>query len=283
MSANHGHGNGHDATPDAAHREPGIVDFFFGRVPAGAHGGLKQYGILAIFLAIITLIEFLIIVPENLQGSSIVLAPLIILSVIKFFCVVAFFMHLKFEHRLLWQIFVAGLILGLVVAVALVLLFGVFRPTPRAFTDGRAVPFEHHVDEKPRYEPLPVPTPAPPGAVPPGGGSAPAAAGAHPGQVLFSGTGGCAACHTIDGVATGILGPPLDGIATAAASRVAGQSAEEYIRISILEPDDHTAGTADGLAQDYQAGLMMATMAGILPSLSDADIDNLVDYLLTLQ
>lgn len=281
MSINHGH----DETAAAAHREPGIVDYFFGRVPEGAHGGLKQYGILAIFLAVVTLVEFLIIVPEGLQGSSIVLAPLIILSVIKFFCVVAFFMHLKFEHRLLWQIFVAGLALGLLVALALVLLFGVFRPTPRAFTEGRAVPFEHHApgDEQAHYEPLIVPTPAPPGAAPASGGSASAATGGHPGEALFLGLGGCSACHTIEGVSEGILGPPLDGIATSAAGRVPGQSAEEYIRVSIVEPDAHTAGTADGLEQDYQEGLMMATMAGILPSLSDEDIDNLVDYLLTLQ
>ena len=289
MSANHGHG--HDETPAAAHRAPGLVDFFFGRVPPGTHGGLKQYGVLAIFLAVITLIEFLIIVPENLQGSSIVLAPLIILSVIKFFCVVAFFMHLKFEHRLLWQIFVAGLILGLVVAVSLVLLFGVFRPTPRDFTEGRAAPFKHHApgDDTEHYEPLVVPTPAPPGAIATSGGNASAAAGDNPGLALFTGIGGCAACHTIDGISTSILGPPLDGIATAAANRIDGYSAAEYIRESILEPDAHTAGTADGLAQDYQAGLMMATMVSLLPSLQEADadgvtgIDHLVDYLLTLQ
>ena len=282
MSTNHGH----DAPAAAAHREPGIVDFFFGRVPEGTHGGLKQYGILAIFLAVVTLVEFLIIVPEGLQGSSIVLAPLIILSVIKFFCVVAFFMHLKFEHRLLWQIFVAGLALGLVVAVALVLLFGVFRPTPRDFTEGRAVPFEHHApgDEKAHYEPLIVPTPAPPGAAPAAGSSsASATAGGHPGEALFLGLGGCSACHTIEGISTSILGPPLNGIAASAASRIDGYTAEQYIRESILEPDAYTAGAADGFDQDYQAGLMLATMAGILPSLSDDDINNLVDYLLTLQ
>ena len=265
-----------------AHADPGIKQFFFGRVPAGVHGGLKQYSVLAIFLAVVTLVEFLIILPENLQGAAVSLAPLIILSVIKFFCVVAFFMHLKFEHPLLWQIFVAGLALGLVVALSLVLLFGVFRPTPRAFTDGRAEPFVHHpVDEKPHYEPLVVPTPAPPGAVPaPGTGSA-AAAGDNPGLALFAGRGGCTACHTLEGVSQGILGPDLTGIASVAGSRVDGQSAEEYLRISIEDPDAYTVGAADGLSQDYQAGLMMATLAGI--NLTDEEIDTLVEYLLTLR
>ena len=223
----------------AAHEDAGINRFFFGRVPEGVHGGLKQYGLLAIFLAIITLIEFLIIVPEGLQGSGVVIAPLVILSVIKFFCVVAFFMHLKFENPLLWQIFVAGLALGLVVALALVLLFGVFRPTPRAFSEPRIEPFVHHVEDHHAEvaRPLPevLPTPGPPVVVAPVDPSQPV----MPGQALFV-TAACASCHTIQGVAQGVLGPPLDGIASAAGNRISGYSAEEYIRESIVEPDKLT-------------------------------------------
>ena len=281
MSSNPGHEGALPHEEHGAHEDAGIGRFFFGRVPEGVHGGLKQYGLLAIFLAIVTLVEFLIIVPEGLQGSSVVIAPLVILSVIKFFCVVAFFMHLKFESPLLWQIFVAGLALGLVVALSLVLLFGVFRPAPRAFSEDRQVPFEHHVAEEHHYEALVVPTPAKPGEGP---SAAPTTVDtSNPGAALFVGAGGCSACHTIDGVAQGILGPPLDGIGSAAANRLPGYSAEEYIRESILEPDAHAAGTADGLSQDYDGNLMLSTMAGILPALSDEDIQNLVDYLLTLQ
>ena len=269
----------------AAHEDAGFGRFFFGHVPAGVHGGFKQYGLLAIFLAVITLIEFLIIVPEGLQGSAVVIAPLVILSVIKFFCVVAFFMHLKFEHPLLWQIFVAGLLLGLVVALALVLLFGVLRPTPRAFSEPRAVPFEHHTEEHHEVaRPLPeeVPAPVDPAAAVPAAPSGGAGAAASPGQALFLGTAACASCHTVQGTAAaGVLGPPLDGIATSAGNRISGYSAEEYIRESIVEPDAYTAGTADGLSQDYQEGLMAATMAGI--TLSDEDVDSLVEYLLSLR
>lgn len=283
MSSNPGHEGALPHEEHGAHEDAGIGRFFFGHVPAGVHGGLKQYGLLAIFLAIVTFIEFIIIVPEGLQGSGVVIAPLVILSVIKFFCVVAFFMHLKFESPLLWQIFVAGLALGLVVALSLVLLFGVFRPTPRAFSENRQEPFEHHVEEEHHYEALVVPTPCPVGACPTDTQTSAPAAGAHPGQSLFVGVGGCSACHTIDGVAQGILGPPLNGIGSTAANRLPGYSAEKYIRESILEPDAHAAGTADGLDQDYDGNLMLSTMAGILPALSDEDIENLVDYLLTLQ
>ena len=284
MSANPGHEAAIAHEEHSAHEDAGIGRFFWGHVPEGVHGGLKQYALLAIFLGVITLVEFLIIVPETLQGSSVVIAPLVILSVIKFFCVVAFFMHLKFENPLLWQIFVAGLALGLVVALSLVLLFGVFHINAREFSEPRVVPFEHHAEE-PHEEvarPLPaeVPGPVDPADVVP---AAPAggATASSPGQALFIGTAACASCHTISGVAQGVLGPPLDGIASAAGNRISGYSAEEYIRESILEPDAYTAGAADGLSQDYQEGLMQATMAGI--TLSDEDVDNLVEYLLSLR
>jgi heme/copper-type cytochrome/quinol oxidase subunit 4/cytochrome c2 len=267
----------------AAHEDAGISRFFFGHVPEGVHGGLKQYGLLAIVLGIITLVEFLIIVPEGLRGTSVVIAPLVILSVIKFFCVVAFFMHLKFENQLLWQIFVAGLALGLVVAFSLVLLFGVLRTTPRAFSEPRQEPFVHHVADE--HEPVArmLPEELPPPANP--ADLAPATPvgliNAPPGQALFVGTAACASCHTIQGVAQGVLGPELSKIASVAGSRIPGYSAEEYIRESILEPDAYTAGTADGLSQDYQQGLMSATMAGI--QLADEDVDALVEYLLSLK
>ena len=283
MSSNPGQESALPHEEHGEHQDAGISRFFFGRVPEGVHGGLKQYGLLAIFLAIITLVEFLIIVPEHLQGSGVVIAPLVILSVIKFFCVVAFFMHLKFEHPLLWQIFVAGLALGLVVALALVLLFGVFRPTPRAFSENRQEPFVHHGhEEEHHYEALVVPTPCPVGACPQPQAPGTTMAASSPGQALFVGAAACSSCHAITGVAQGVLGPSLDGIGVAVANRIPGYSAEEYIRESILEPDKYAAGTADGLSQDYDGNLMMSTMAGILPALTDEDIDALVEYLLAV-
>ena len=266
----------------AEHGDAGIRNFFFGHVPEGVHGGLKQYGVLAIFLGIITLVEFLIIVPKDLQGSSVVIAPLVILSIFKFFCVVAFFMHLKFEHKLLWQIFVAGLMLGLIVALSLGLLFSIFRPTPRGFAEERRVPFEHHeAGAEQHFTPLVAPTPGLPGSNVPAPASGTGAA-ASPGQQVFIGAGGCSACHTIEGVTAGILGPDLTHVASTAGGRIPGLSAEEYIRESILEPDAYTVTAADeGIDQDFTVGLMQATMAGIV--LSDEDVENLVEYLLTLQ
>ena len=132
-----------------------------------------------------------------------------------------------------------------------------------------------------RLLPDELPAPADPADLvppPPEGG---AGAAASPGQALFVGTAACASCHTIQGVAQGVLGPPLDGIASAAGSRISGYSAEEYIRESILKPSAYAAGTADGLDRDYDGNLMEATMAGI--QLSDEDVDALVEYLLSLR
>ena len=70
MSTNPGHEGALPHEEHGGHEDAGIGRFFFGRVPEGVHGGLKQYGILAIFLAIVTFIEFIIIVPEGLQGSG---------------------------------------------------------------------------------------------------------------------------------------------------------------------------------------------------------------------
>ncbi len=47
---------------------------------------------------------------------------------------------------------------------------------------------------------------------------------------------GCGACHAIEGISVGVVGPDLTNIATVAATRIDGYSAEEYIRESILMP-----------------------------------------------
>src|SRR6185295_14380065 len=52
----------------------------------------------------------------------------------------------------------------------------------------------------------------------------------HAGQTLYTGKGGCAACHLI-GRRGGSLGPPLDGIGLRRSLR--------FLRESLLEPDAH--------------------------------------------
>ena len=52
-------------------------------------------------------------------------------------------------------------------------------------------------------------------------------------------TKGCTGCHTVAGIpgAAGTLGPPLTSIAATAGVRHSGQSADTYLRESIVHPN----------------------------------------------
>jgi cytochrome c oxidase subunit 4 len=67
-------------------------------------------------LAVITAIEFLILYVKGM--SSIVMLLLAALSVAKFFLVAAYFMHLRFDPRLLAGIFAVGVTLAVLITVA---------------------------------------------------------------------------------------------------------------------------------------------------------------------
>ena len=253
----------------------------------GRHPTFKQYVLIAIILFGITIIEFLIIVPKSFQGSAGVVAPLVILSAIKFAIVIMFYMHLKFDSRMFTVVFLAGLFLAFLVGSAAIGLFGSFTPTPREFAAANAVPFVHGEGEAPVakppavVEPIPIPgtiaktpaKPADPVVSPP---ASPATGDVSAGLELYVGTGGCAACHTIEGVqgAVGVIGPDHTHIGSEAANRIPGYSAEQYLRESILEPDAF-------IEEGYTPGLMAPLVAAA--NLSDADVDALVAFLLAQQ
>ena len=81
------------------------------------------------------------------------------------------------------------------------------------------------------------------------------------------------ACHTIQGLAgaVGQIGPELTNVATAAGSRIAGMSADAYIRDAIENPP---AFVVDGFAP-----IMPPT---IRSTMDDTEFEDLVAYLLTL-
>jgi mono/diheme cytochrome c family protein len=57
---------------------------------------------------------------------------------------------------------------------------------------------------------------------------------------------GCGACHAIDGVSAGQVGPSLSAIATVGATRIDGYSAEDYIIESILMPNAYLVEECPG-------------------------------------
>ena len=178
----------------------------------------------------------------------------IVLSLLKFVLVVMFFMHLRYDHKLFSTFFTLGLVLAIGVVLGLITLFNNFdigNPPP-------VMP-----DTGPPPEVIIVPTDTPP----PGTGT-----GGTDGPSIFV-SRGCGGCHTIEGVtgAVGIIGPGLDGVATRAETRVAGLTAEEYIRQSVEQPETFVVDGYDNVMQPLR-GMM-----------SDDEFDILVEYLLTLR
>ncbi len=81
----------------------------------------------------------------------------------------------------------------------------------------------------------------------------------------------CATCHALE-PDTSIIGPSLAGLATRAETRVEGQSADEYIQLSILRPGDYVVeGYNDVMITNFSK------------ELTSEDMNALVAFLLTLK
>ena len=75
----------------------------------------------AIFLSLVTMSEIvLIFLPFSFW---VVLSLLIVLSLVKFFCVILWFMHLIFDKVVLFSLFLFGLLAAIGTATALIFLF----------------------------------------------------------------------------------------------------------------------------------------------------------------
>ena len=83
---------------------------------------------------------------------------------------------------------------------------------------------------------------------------------------------GCSSCHAIKDVSTAIIGPDLSSIGTEGGEMKPGMSAEAFIRESIQSPGAFIAPNYSPIMpQDIAKGL------------SQADLDALVAYLLSLK
>lgn len=102
---------------------------------------------------------------------------------------------------------------------------------------------------------------------------------AEAGRELFhntlrlTGAPNCGSCHVVEPDIPAVVGPSLVGIAAAAAERQTGQSAEEYLYLSMVAPNDY-------IVSGYDAAIMPRTYALYLSREQFAD---LLAYLLTLE
>src|SRR3954452_8466857 len=90
----------------------------------GAHPTDPQYIVIALILAVVTAVEVAISYADSLGDSANVL--LLLLAAVKFSMVAMFFMHLRFDNRVLRRLFVTGIVLAAAVYVAVLFMFHVF-------------------------------------------------------------------------------------------------------------------------------------------------------------
>ncbi|MEX2228998.1 MAG: cytochrome C oxidase subunit IV family protein [Dehalococcoidia bacterium] len=103
-------------TSDMAHGEAQLPEVQH-KLPAI---GPRQYVMIGVILTIITAIELWV----SYSGLDAIIIPvLLVLSAVKFAVVVAFFMHLRFDSKMLTRLFVFGLALASAILVALTALF----------------------------------------------------------------------------------------------------------------------------------------------------------------
>lgn len=89
------------------------------------------------------------------------------------------------------------------------------------------------------------------------------------GQAVFNAR--CATCHALV-PETIIIGPSLNGIATRAETRVPGQSAEEYVQLSILRPGDYVV-----------EGFNNVMITNLAKEITSEEMNALVAFLMTLK
>ncbi len=86
------------------------------------HIGPKQYWLIAAFLGVVTGIEVGVVYIESLKGAWLI-AILLVLAALKFFTVVGWYMHLKYEEFTLSGLFYFGLIGAIALFIVVLLTF----------------------------------------------------------------------------------------------------------------------------------------------------------------
>lgn len=205
------------------------------------HNHVPVYVKLIVVLAILTAAEALILnVP---LPDALMLLSLYSMATLKFGLVVAIFMHLKYDNKILTGIFFSGFTIALATMIAMIALIN-YQPSKTSI----------NVRNSKQLAAL-------------------NAGDATKGPAVFSAKG-CAACHTVSSIpgAVGAVGPKLDGLGARAATRVAGKPAKDYIKESIENPGAF-------VVEGYPAGLMPANLkAGMSPD----EFKDLIAFLETL-
>jgi cytochrome c oxidase subunit IV len=197
---------------------------------------------LAAVLGVVTAIEVAIL--QMPLPNAAMYVGMYSLAALKFGFVVAVFMHLKYDNKLLTGIFFSGFTIALATMVGLIALIN-YQPSKTSI----------NVKDSKELAALS------------------ASGNAENGPAVFK-SKGCTACHTISTVegAVGQIGPKLDGLSETAKTRIAGKDAVAYIKESIEIPGAF-------VVKGYPAGLMPANLK---QTMSDQEYNDLVAFLAKL-
>jgi len=94
------------------------------------HATVRTYVNVAIALAIITAVEVATLYIPGIPNALLV-GSLLVMSAIKFFLVVGFFMHLRYDSPIMRALFVGPLLIAILIILAIMALFSAFLLLPR--------------------------------------------------------------------------------------------------------------------------------------------------------
>jgi len=95
-----------------------------------AHASVRTYVNVAIVLAIVTAVEVTTLYVPGIPKSLLV-TSLLLMSALKFFLVVGFFMHLRYDANVMRTLFVGPLLIAILIILALMALFSAYILLPR--------------------------------------------------------------------------------------------------------------------------------------------------------
>jgi cytochrome c oxidase subunit IV len=91
-----------------------------------AHPTPQQYVLIAVVLVVITAIEVATSYLEGDVNANLIIAALAVMAAVKFFLVVAWYMHLRFDSKIFRRFFLLGLIAAPILYTIVLLMFHVF-------------------------------------------------------------------------------------------------------------------------------------------------------------
>ncbi len=86
----------------------------------------RQYVIVALVLGVITAVETFTYFRSVFDWGSVLVPMLLVLMATKFYLIAAYFMHLKYDRKILRRVFVTGIILALGVYLIMLTAFKLF-------------------------------------------------------------------------------------------------------------------------------------------------------------